>query len=78
ANYIFYLIIWLVIQREVRDYQKSDLIAVDYYLTANRSKKDLLLGYVESFSLSQTTLNENRINAIKQCLQPNSTYKIWG
>jgi hypothetical protein len=71
VNYIFYIVIWCVICREVKDFDASDKIALQYYLTTGKPKKDILIGYVEMFttSVSNRKSNLERMSLIEELLK---------
>lgn len=71
VNYIFYIVIWCVICREVKDFDASDKIALQYYLTTGKPKKDILIGYVEMFrtSVSNFKYNLERMSLIEELLK---------
>lgn len=49
-DFIFYIILWCRIQfLYPTQYELSDLIALKYYLTTNRSKLNILKGYIRLF-----------------------------
>ncbi len=44
SNFVFFLMMWIVIEEQVRDRFQSDVIALQYYLSTNRSRLDYIFG----------------------------------
>jgi hypothetical protein len=68
-NFFFYIVIWCVICKEIKNYSVSDKIALRYYLTTGKPKEDILIGYTKLFSESNNESNLERMNYIKDILK---------
>ena len=72
SDFLFFIIIWCVAcnsQENKGDMKMADKLAVEYYLTTGRSKKNLALGYVSFFSKVLTELNKERYEIITKMLE---------
>lgn len=70
-DFLFFIILWCVAcnnQENKGDMKMADKMAVEYYLTTGRSKKNLALGYIKLFSKVTTDLNKERYELIEQML----------
>lgn len=68
SDFVFYIILWCVICKEYLDIKKADRIAIEYYSTTKRSKKNLKTGYLRLFSDVPTELNKERYELIEEML----------
>lgn len=70
-NFVFYIVIWMAAHRGLfGKYAETDIPAVKYYLTTKRSKKDMILGFLQSIEhqLPISKLNVDRLAEIKKML----------
>jgi hypothetical protein len=69
-NFIFYIIIWCIIEFCILDLQKSDTIAMKYYLSNATDKqiKDILDGYVMMLDNNENESNSDRLLNVKNLL----------
>ncbi len=70
-DFVFYLILWLICKVNSSDYNsdfKTDESVVKYYLTTNRSNKNLALGIIELFSHHMSSGTVDRYNRINKLL----------
>jgi len=70
-DFLFFIILWCVAcngQENKGDMKMADKLAVEYYLTTERSKKNLAFGYIKLFSKVATELNKERYELIAQML----------
>ncbi len=69
-NFIFYIIIWCIIEFCILDLQKSDTIAMKYYLLNSTDKeiKDILDGYVMMLDNNTNESNSDRLLNVKSLL----------
>lgn len=73
SDYVFFIILWL--QLVVRNKNKllSDKLTTEYYLTTNRSTKNLLKAQVQSLSNEPSELNKERFEMITEMLDKTPT-----
>lgn len=71
-NYIYFLILWCVVQQKTDKLIESDILTLQYYLTTGRPVKDIILGYVKLFKPYNNELNHKRIKAIDDFLKNNN------
>lgn len=72
SDYLFFIILWCVVEKMKRNPRLSDKITVEYYLTTGRSKKNLLIGYAKLFSSVMTELNVDRYKLLLEMLEEKS------
>lgn len=63
-DFIFYLILWFVVQRNVKDEEKADLITMVYYLTTGRSVKNVIDCHINLFSAEHNSLTFKRVQGL--------------
>ena len=63
-DYIFFMVIWCIIQREILDTEKSDIRTMEYYLTTGRLPKNVMTGYISLFSSGDNDVTRERIQAL--------------
>lgn len=63
-EYIFYIILWCIVEREVNDIVKADRITFEYYLTTGKSIKNLLTSYIKSLDNKNYPINKKRLKLI--------------
>lgn len=63
-DYIFFMILWCIVQREERDLAKADITTMEYYLKTGRLPKNVLLGYISVFSSGDSELKRQRIEGL--------------
>jgi hypothetical protein len=68
-DFVFYQTIWAVIQNQTKDFFLSDTIAMKYYLTTNRSTKNIIIGYAEMSRRSNMKFNQNRIEKLMELIR---------
>ena len=65
SNFVFYLIIWHDVMKWLHDIGnpsaiQADAIANELYISTGRSKKEIVVGWLEVFSHANTHLNKTR------------------
>jgi hypothetical protein len=68
-DFIFFLIIWCHIEHKLLNLEKSDKIAIKYYLITGKSKKNLYDGYIKMLESNHTDKNLDRFNKIKSLIK---------
>ncbi len=66
SDYLFMMILWCTVEKDIKDAYKSDEIAFRYYLTTGRSIKNVLIGYINLFKASPSDLNVKRIEQLNK------------
>ncbi len=67
-NFVFYMVIWMAVHIDNFElYEETDVHALKYYLSTNRSKKDMILGFLQSIKHQDppTELNIRRLKYIQ-------------
>ncbi len=67
-DYIFYVIMWCVIEYQYKDIMLSDRIALQYYLSTGRSKQNILIAQGELFKTAPSNLNIKRAKIMSKIL----------
>lgn len=67
-DYVFYMVIWCAIGKQMKDAYRVDEIALQEYHKTGRSKKNLVKGYGQMFILSPSTENNRRYQNIIKTL----------
>ena len=71
SDFLYFIILWCVARKNQEnrgDIKMADKMAIEYYLTTERSKKNLALGCKKLFTANQTKLNKERYELILQML----------
>ena len=69
-NFLYYLIVWCAVRKNTVDEYEADAITVEVYKRLKKSKKDLLMGFLEMASHSSNVeLNKKRYELILLALQ---------
>lgn len=71
-NYIFFLILWCVVQRKTNNLIESDILTLEYYVSTGRPVKDIILGYANMFKAHNNEINLKRMKAITDFLKNNN------
>jgi hypothetical protein len=75
-NYIYFLILWCVVQQKTDKLIESDILTLQYYLTTGRPVKDIIKGYANLFKENNNEVNHLRINAIIDFFKKNNNDNI--
>jgi len=70
-NYIFYMVLWLNCHSNMfGQYENTDKLVLEYYVTTGRSKRDILVGVTEAVSQNKgdTQMNMERLKYYTQTL----------
>lgn len=64
-DYVFFMILWCVVNRETRDdLAKTDIITMEYYLQTGRLPKNVLNGYISVFGSGDNEITRERIQGL--------------
>ena len=67
-DFVFFLTLWCIVCKEVVNIDEADRITTAYYLKTNRSKKNLLVGFVELLRKTETEHNLQRVKTMQNTL----------
>lgn len=73
-DFLFFIILWCVAcneQENKENMKMADKMVMEYYLTTERSKKNLEMGLIKLFSKALTDMNKERYELIAQMLGKN-------
>lgn len=74
-DFVFYSVIWAIVQFESKDYFASDMIAMKHYMTTNRSIKNFATGFLTVTANDENMeLNEKRYQSIISLLK---AHGVW-
>lgn len=66
-NYIFFLILWLMVEKEIKKTINSDKITLDYYATTGREFETIIIGYIGMYKhLTPNSFILKRIKLVKE------------
>lgn len=63
-DYVFFIILWCIVQYKFENIPLSDKITAEYYVKTKRSRNNCAIGFIESMSHRLTKENLERIKMI--------------
>lgn len=63
-DYLFFIIIWCIAQRTLKNHTEADIQTIQYYLTTGRSKMNMINNSFELFKTAPSELNRERMEKI--------------
>lgn len=67
-NFLFFIILWCIVQSETHNLIESDRLVMEYYKTTDRPVIDVIKGFAKLF---QKALNETNLKRMKQLVDSN-------
>lgn len=68
-NYVFFLILWSVVEYNLKSHTKSDILAIEYYSKTGRPMKDVIRMYMDIFNQHNYPSNKERMDKIMQSIE---------
>lgn len=68
-NYVFFLILWSVIEYNLKSHIKSDIFAIEYYCKTGRPMKDIITMYMKVFNQYNYPSNKERMAKIMKSIE---------
>ena len=74
ADYVFYQILWCIVEQDMQDKEKSDIATMEYYMTTGRPIKNVIFSILSA--LPNSLENHNRIEALIKFIKAKLPNKV--
>lgn len=68
SDFVYYLIIWCIIENICRNPIMSDAVVIKFYLHSKRSRRNVVIGYLEMLKHSISETNKERLELVRDMM----------